>query len=452
MFYTIALLTTLSTSTCSACPGGQCFVPFEAAPEIQTQPNAAVVRVINRDANSNSLGSGTIITNEKDRSIVLTCAHLFSDGVGSVQIRFADGKTAAARLLAIDRKWDLAALAISPTTIRPPPIATQAPKQGEWLSSCGYGPNGKFLTNRGTLQGYVRAAGTRSFETLEMTGAARQGDSGGPIFNQNGELVAVLWGSDGRTVGGTYCGRIRQFLARLLRPICPTQPPQAAPASPSVPPQNNRPSEQTDHASRERKNLAERLAQLHGGLSKFSDRFESITDRLKRIESISAKIQNLGLLGDSASTATSMAWLPAVLTALGWTAPPSLALILGLRLLGKILRRRIQKRIREKTADSKTTTGTSEASGTSETSAIRSAISTINDDYGKQLAQVYALSGRSPIGDLTLGREYDEELRKAEISNDAQIAKWAGALRQRVADRFNRIHGSTPTPADPIND
>ncbi|MGD9126614.1 MAG: serine protease [Planctomycetia bacterium] len=438
MFHPTALLATLILSTC---PNGQCLIPFEASPGFRTlPPSPAVVRVINRSSQSSSLGSGTVIKNEKERSIVLTCAHLFSEGVGNVQIRFSSGKSVSAKLVAIDRKWDLAALTIPPTTVRPPPIAAQAPRQGDRLSSCGYGPNGTFQVNRGTLRGYVRASGTKSFETLEMTGAARQGDSGGPILNQMGELVAVLWGSDGRTVGGTYCGRICRFLAPLLQPPDPspsTEQPSALPVAPSWSASTPKQTDNDDDASKERKSLAERLGQLHDGVSKFHGRIESISDRLQRIERVSSKIQELGLLEGSAG---SMTWLTPVLAALGWTGPPSIALIIGLKLLSRIVRRRIRKKIAGKKSES----------ATSDESKRSSILSTINDDYGKQLAQVYALSGRSPIGDLTLGREYDEELRKAEVSSDAQLAKWAGALRRRVADRFNRIHSSSPAPADPI--
>jgi hypothetical protein len=121
--------------------------------------------------------------------------------------------------------------------------------------------------------------------------------------------------------------------------------------------------------------------------------------------------------------------LPAALVALGWTGPPSIALIVGLQLVTALLKRRAEKR------------GTS----TGRQSAARQ----LNDDYAGQLARVYALSGRSPLADATLGREFDEELRRAEESSDGPLARWARALRERVARRFYRIHGESPMPAEP---
>jgi methyl-accepting chemotaxis protein len=60
------------------------------------------------------------------------------------------------------------------------------------------------------FNGYRGTAGG-VHQTLEVQGSARQGDSGGPIFNAQGELAGVLWGTDGSTTVGSYNGRICQF-------------------------------------------------------------------------------------------------------------------------------------------------------------------------------------------------------------------------------------------------
>ena len=66
-----------------------------------------------------------------------------------------------------------------------------------------------------------------------MTGSARQGDSGGPVFDRHRQLVAVLFGTNGQVVDGTFCGRVRRFFkgARSQGPIralrsrpCPRRP------------------------------------------------------------------------------------------------------------------------------------------------------------------------------------------------------------------------------------
>ena len=45
---------------------------------------------------------------------------------------------------------------------------------------------------------------------------ARQGDSGGPIINQRGEVCGVLFGSAPGYTIGSYGGRVRQFLATVI--------------------------------------------------------------------------------------------------------------------------------------------------------------------------------------------------------------------------------------------
>jgi hypothetical protein len=140
-----------------------------------------------------------------------------------------------------------------------------------------------------------------------------------------------------------------------------------------------------------------------------------------------------GIIADRAPRWT-QAVLPAVLAALGWTGPPSIAAIFAIRLAARLLRRRIARR-------------TGRAPRRNRRSPSRS--KPLHDDYAKQLAGVYALSGRSPIADATLGREYDQELLRAERSSDGALARWARTLRERVANRFYRIHGETPLPAEP---
>ena len=167
---------------------------------------------------SRTYGSGTLIHKEAERGIVITCSHLFRDGMDSVTVTFPDGKRYVAELLKTDKAWDLAALLIAPPDAAPVAIATDHPKQDDPLTFCGYGSDGNYICGQGRALGYARTTLTRTYETLEMTGHARDGDSGGPMFNASGELVAVLWGTDGRMVGGTYCGRIRKFLTGICGP------------------------------------------------------------------------------------------------------------------------------------------------------------------------------------------------------------------------------------------
>ena len=69
-----------------------------------------------------------------------------------------------------------------------------------------------YRTAPGQCTQYLAPGTDRPFEMVEVSTAARQGDSGGPIFNARGELAGVLFGSDGGSTSGSYAGRVREFL------------------------------------------------------------------------------------------------------------------------------------------------------------------------------------------------------------------------------------------------
>ncbi len=178
-----------------------------------TPISQGVVRVVNRLGKECSIGSGTLIGRQQDMGVVLTCAHLFSDGVGDL-IVFFDGATPRHALpIAIDKKNDLASLVVKHPPAASVPLAAAVPVPGSPLASCGFGPQGNFLVNRGQYLGPVTLKDGEDSGVLEIEGVARQGDSGGPIFDERRRLVAVIFGSNGEVVDGTHCGVIRRFLA-----------------------------------------------------------------------------------------------------------------------------------------------------------------------------------------------------------------------------------------------
>ena len=224
--------------------------PQSQIPNPKSQiPRGAVCRVVNRVGNVQSIGSGTLLGGDRRASVVITCWHIFKqEGPGEILVLFADGPSGyRGRLAGHDVAWDLAAVVIAPPEGRTPAVLAQRwPRPGEAVSFAGFSSGGRYLASAGRVTGYVRTGATRSNHTLQLTGAAREGDSGGPVFNDRGELVAVLWGTDGRTVAGTYCGRVREFLtgvgccpgrvcpAPRRRPVVPVAPVDVAAEPPDV--------------------------------------------------------------------------------------------------------------------------------------------------------------------------------------------------------------------------
>lgn len=184
----------------------------QPAPQI---PHPAVVRIIVPERNGTSLGSGTLVDVTGDYGLVITNWHVVSEGSGVMTVVFPDGFRTAAQLIKVDRTWDLAALAVWKPHATPVPLASTPPRPGEPLTIAGYG-SGDYRAAAGRCTQYVAPDSNQPFEMVELDTAARQGDSGGPIFNSRGELAGVLFGAGHGTTSGSYCGRVRGFLESVL--------------------------------------------------------------------------------------------------------------------------------------------------------------------------------------------------------------------------------------------
>jgi hypothetical protein len=146
---------------------------------------------------------------------VVTNWHVVRDGVGLVDVVFPDGFHSHARPIKVDSDWDLAALVIWRPNIEPVKIAAQPPRPGELLTIHGYG-RGQYRIATGHCTTYYAPRADYPHEMVELDVEARQGDSGGPIFNQAGELAGVLFGAGQGTTLGSFSPRVRYFLASAV--------------------------------------------------------------------------------------------------------------------------------------------------------------------------------------------------------------------------------------------
>jgi hypothetical protein len=166
------------------------------------------------DRDGFSLGSGTLVAVSDHHGLVVTNWHVVRDAAGPIVVAFPNGFRSAASVLRTDRDWDLAALAIWRPNVEPVPLASLPPQPGEPLSIAGYG-SGQYRTITGRCTQYVSPGYNQPFEMVELSAPARQGDSGGPIFNSRGELAGVLFGTAAGQTSGSYCGRVRTFLTSV---------------------------------------------------------------------------------------------------------------------------------------------------------------------------------------------------------------------------------------------
>ncbi len=185
------------------------WMPF-SMPE-QT-PNPAVARItVVEGKNTLAQGSGTLVDVRGDRGLIVTNWHVVRGAKGPIVATFPDGFRSAATVLKVDKDWDLAALLIWRPNAAPIAISTTAPHPGDSLTVAGYG-SGDYRAVTGRCTQYVAPGMHMPYEMVEVAAQARQGDSGGPILNERGELAGVLFGAGGGTTSGSFCGRVRWFL------------------------------------------------------------------------------------------------------------------------------------------------------------------------------------------------------------------------------------------------
>ncbi len=193
-------------------------------PATMQQPHPAVARIVVPEGEATSMGSGTLVDLRDGYGIVVTNWHVVRDAQAPIEVIFPNGFTSKARALKVDSDWDLAALVIyEPKGVQPVKIAPTAPQPGDQLTICGYGP-GIYRSVTGRCTQYYSPKEHLPQQMVELNVEARQGDSGGPILNSNGELAGVLFGAGNGTTMGSFGGRVGEFLASLAPDIGrPTQ-------------------------------------------------------------------------------------------------------------------------------------------------------------------------------------------------------------------------------------
>jgi serine protease Do len=137
-----------------------------------------------------SLGSGFVID---PSGYIVTNNHVIS-GAEEITVRFHDDSELKAKLVGSDEKTDLALLKVDP----PKPIASlnwgdsDALRIGDWVLAIGnpFGLGG--TVTAGIVSARNRVLDQGAYDDYIQTDASiNRGNSGGPLFNTNGEVIGV---------------------------------------------------------------------------------------------------------------------------------------------------------------------------------------------------------------------------------------------------------------------
>jgi serine protease Do len=139
---------------------------------------------------TNSLGSGFIVDSS---GIVVTNNHVIADA-DEINIIMNDGSKFKAELVGVDKKTDLAVLKFKPTK---PLVAVKFGdsdklRLGEWVIAIGNPFSLGGTVTAGIVSARNRDISSGPYDNYIQTDAAiNRGNSGGPLFNLDGEVIGV---------------------------------------------------------------------------------------------------------------------------------------------------------------------------------------------------------------------------------------------------------------------
>ena len=166
----------------------------------------SVVRIEGVACGLNIQGSGWVVR----PGIVATNAHVVA-GEDGAEVEVPGGPTLPGTLIAVDPANDVALLRVPGLHTPPLPLASRSPS-GDAVVLIGYPENGPLTAVPGRAGAPVTALAPDAYgrhihprTVVPLRGVLRHGDSGGPVVNRAGRVVAMMFAADeGAGVAGGF--------------------------------------------------------------------------------------------------------------------------------------------------------------------------------------------------------------------------------------------------------
>jgi len=164
-------------------------------------------------ASANDCGSGTLVDCRGGFGLVITNWHVFRDGGANpgkrCTVTFADGATFDGVLSGADETLDLAAIEIKNPGRAPAVWSDEL--SGQVYRLVGFG-SGQLQSMPGHLRADYGAGGQHS---VSFDRPVREGDSGGGVFDEQGTLCGVIWGSTPDEAFAVHPVQVGAFIRRM---------------------------------------------------------------------------------------------------------------------------------------------------------------------------------------------------------------------------------------------
>ncbi len=142
-----------------------------------------------RPRRSQALGSGFVISED---GYVVTNNHVI-DGADEIRVEFADGKVLEATVVGADPVVDIAVLKVEAGA--PLPFVSfgdsDTARVGDWVLAVGNPLGQGFSVSAGIVSARSRELNGTYDDFIQTDAAINRGNSGGPLFNMNGEVIGV---------------------------------------------------------------------------------------------------------------------------------------------------------------------------------------------------------------------------------------------------------------------
>lgn len=170
----------------------------------------SVVRIVSMEATRSgnepqmAMGSGCLVGGY-GTARVLTAAHVVRGAV-EIQVHLYDSRWFLGKVVALDNTKDLAMIDLGKVAdVEPAQIEFRTrPSVGDAMWMLGFGPDHRLSVDTGPVKRFVTMGGNSP--AMDISAHARQGDSGGPVFNADGKVVGVISGkNDEPTVIAPTC-------------------------------------------------------------------------------------------------------------------------------------------------------------------------------------------------------------------------------------------------------
>jgi serine protease Do len=142
-----------------------------------------------RPRRSQALGSGFVISED---GFIVTNNHVI-EGADEILVEFFEGFELEAEIIGTDRNTDLALLKVEPDA--PLDFVTwgdsEEARVGDWVMAMGNPLGQGFSVSAGIVSARGRALSGSYDDYIQTDAAINRGNSGGPLFNMNGDVIGV---------------------------------------------------------------------------------------------------------------------------------------------------------------------------------------------------------------------------------------------------------------------